>query len=210
MIFLYSVIAILFAVAIHESAHAWAADRLGDPTGRLEGRISLNPFNHLDLFGTFALVFFGIGWGKPVPFNPVNLHHPKRDSALIALAGPLSNLLCAILVALPLKYLSIGATSVIAEPLFLLLKSFFSINVLLFSLNMLPFPPLDGSKIVGILVPHRYRVPYAEYLHHGVKYFIIFVIFDVIVLERVFEFSILRFMVTNVSSAIITLISLGT
>src|SRR3989338_7102351 len=87
------IIALLSAITIHEFSHAWVADRLGDPTPRLMGRVTLNPLAHLDPIGTIALLLIGFGWGKPVPFDPFNLENPRRDSALIALAGPASNLI---------------------------------------------------------------------------------------------------------------------
>lgn len=208
MNFISSVIAIIFAVTIHEFAHAWMANRLGDPTPRVFGRLTLNPLKHFDLVGTLSLIIFGIGWGKPVPFNEENLRHPKRDTALIALAGPASNLLTALVFAIPLKYLS--ATSFIAIPLYGLMGHIFAISILLFSLNVLPFPPFDGSKIIGIFVPQRWHFAYENYLRNGVKYVILFILFDVLVLQRAFGFSILYFIVTKLTVWIMAIISLGT
>src|SRR3990172_5876251 len=96
LFFIY-VIALLFAIAIHEFSHAWAADRAGDPTPRLQGRLTLNPIVHIDPFGLIFLLFFGFGWGKPVTFDPYNLKHPRKDAALISIAGPISNFIMAIL-----------------------------------------------------------------------------------------------------------------
>lgn len=206
--FLSSVIAIILAVSIHEFSHAWMANRLGDPTGRILGRLTLNPLKHFDLFGTLSLILFGIGWGKPVPFNPENLRFPKRDSALVALAGPLSNLLTALVVAIPLKYLS--ATSFQTLPLYGLIGHIFAISILLFALNVLPFPPFDGSKIIGIFVPHRWQNAYEHYLQNGVRYVILFILFDVLILKEVFHFSILHTIVVNMTTWIIAIVSLGT
>ena len=206
--FISSIIAIIFAVTVHEFAHAWMADRLGDPTGRIYGRLSLNPLKHFDFFGTLSLIFLGIGWGKPVPFNPENLKYPKRDSALIALAGPVTNLLTALIFAIPLKYLSY--TTFVTTPFYGLIGNIFAVSILLFALNVLPFPPFDGSKIIGVFVPNRWQHAYERYLRDGVSYVIIFILFDVLVLEQVFGFSVLHFVVLKITTWIIALISLGT
>lgn len=187
--FLSALIAIILCVTFHEFCHAWMANRLGDPTARVFGRLSLNPLRHFDLVGTLSLVFFGIGWGKPVPYNTENLRSPKRDGALIALAGPLSNLLTALVFALPLKYLS--GTSFQALPLYTLVYFIFHFSVVLFALNVLPLPPFDGSKIIGLFVPRRFHHAYEAYLKEGVKYVVIFILFDVFVLESSFHFSVL-------------------
>jgi Zn-dependent protease len=187
--FLSAIIAIILCVTFHEFCHAWMANRLGDPTARVFGRLSMNPLRHFDIVGTLSLIFFGIGWGKPVPYNAENLRSPKRDSALIALAGPLSNLLTALVFALPLKYLS--DTSFQSLPLYNLVYFIFHFSVVLFALNVLPFPPFDGSKIIGLLVPRRFHHAYEIYLKEGVKYVVIFILFDVFVLENSFHFSVL-------------------
>lgn len=205
---LSSIIAIIFALTIHEFAHAWTANKLGDPTAKIYGRVSLNPLRHLDIIGTLSLIFFGIGWGKPVPFNPDNLRQPRRDSALIALAGPFVNLLTAIIFAIPLKYLS--QTSFSALSLYNLMGHIFTISVLLFSLNILPFPPFDGSKIIGIFVPFRLQSSYEYYLKEGVKYVILFILFDVFVLKEIFGFPLLNFVIIKITTWIIAIISLGT
>lgn len=206
--FISSIIAIIFALTIHEYAHAWMADKLGDPTGRVYGRLSLNPLRHFDPIGTLSLIFFGIGWGKPVPFNPENLRHPKRDSAFIALAGPMSNLLTAIICAIPLKYLN--GPIFRSLPVYDLISAVFTISILLFALNILPLPPFDGSKIIGLLVPKRLHFSYENFLREGVKYVILFILFDVFILKDIFGFSILNYIVSIVTMWVIALISLGT
>lgn len=184
------------------------ATRLGDPTARVFGRLTLNPLKHFDLFGTLSLILFGIGWGKPVPFNPENLRSPKRDSALIALAGPFSNLLTAVIFAIPLKYLS--DTNFRDLPFYDLMGHIFAISILLFSLNVLPFPPFDGSKIIGIFIPKHWHRAYENYLREGVKYVILFVLFDVLVLKEILGYSALHFVVLKITAWIIAIISLGT
>lgn len=206
--FISIIIAIVFCVTFHEFCHAWMANRLGDPTARVFGRLSLNPLRHFDIVGTLSLIFFGIGWGKPVPYNIENLRSPKRDAALIALAGPISNLITALVFAIPLKYLS--GTDFRAFPLYGLVYFLFHFSVVLFALNVLPFPPFDGSKIIGLLVPHRFQHVYDAYLKEGVQYVVIFILFDVFVLEKVFHFSVLSFVLGKMVFWIKAIIYAGT
>ena len=208
MSLLFSIIAVIIGVTVHEFSHAWVADRLGDPTPRHLGRLTLNPLAHFDLFGTLALIIFKIGWGKPVPFNPNYLKHPKRDAALISLAGPCANLLTAIIVAIPLKYLA--QTPFGESPFYTLLGVIFWISLVLFSLNVLPIPPLDGSKIIGIFIPARFHYHYEQYLRDGVKFFLIFILFDQFLLVSIFGSSVLGTIIFGLAQWIATLISLGT
>ena len=157
-------IVLLFSLTIHETAHAWAADRLGDPTARLLGRMSLNPIVHADLFGTILLPLIAmvsnaplIGWAKPVPVNARYLGHPRRDYVLIAAAGPASNLVLAlaaslVAVALPVSPQTLGEPNVTA-PLAALLGQLVRLNVLLAVFNMVPIPPLDGGNVLAGLLP---------------------------------------------------------
>ncbi len=144
--------ALLIAISIHEAAHAWTADRLGDPTARLMGRLTLNPKAHLDLIGTIMLLFVGFGWGKPVPFDPYNLADPRKDSALISLSGPLSNIIAAFLLGIPLR---LGLLFNIPELLSLgtILQPIIFLNITLAVFNLLPIAPLDGFKIFGGILP---------------------------------------------------------
>lgn len=150
-------IALIIAVTIHEFSHALVADKLGDPTPSLAGRISLNPLKHLDPVGTIMLLIFRFGWGKPVPFDPFNLRHPKRDSALIALAGPTSNLILAAFLSIILK--------LSALPLLALLIPLIIMNINLAIFNLIPIPPLDGSKILYGILP----LDWAEEYNHFMK-----------------------------------------
>ncbi|MBU4360628.1 site-2 protease family protein [Candidatus Parcubacteria bacterium] len=148
------IISIIFSAIIHEYSHAWAADELGDPTARNAGRLTLNPLAHIDWFGTIILPLLMIftlgvafGYAKPVPFNPYNLKNQKRDPGLVALAGPLSNFLLAIFLSLIIRFVP-------ANPNFLnFLEIAVFANVLLLVFNLVPIPPLDGSKILFALLP---------------------------------------------------------
>jgi Zn-dependent protease len=145
--------ALLIAVTIHEVAHALVADRLGDPTPRMLGRITLNPFPHIDLFGALAFVIAGFGWAKPVPVNSANLRHPRRDMALVAAAGPISNFLMAFvgLVAFVLARQS----GLVGEPVEQALLWVFQFNLALGIFNLIPLPPLDGGHFLPYFLPHR-------------------------------------------------------
>lgn len=179
------IIAFLLAITIHEAAHAWMADRLGDPTARLMGRLTLNPLAHIDLYGTvlfplmlillrFPIIF---GWAKPVRYDPYNLANPRRDSALISLAGPLSNLALATTAALILR--------IILTPFspLLFFSSFLSylilINVALAIFNLLPIHPLDGGKILVGLLPQKEAYEADVFLKRYGIFILLFLIFPI-------------------------------
>jgi len=153
---------VLFAITVHEVAHGWMARRLGDPTAMMLGRLTLNPIKHIDPIGTvvvplllLALGGFIFGWAKPVPVTWQNLRNPKRDMALVALAGPISNLLMAFCWAVVVKlgYELGGAIPFLAQPMILMGGAGIFINVILMVLNLLPLPPLDGGRVVTGLLP---------------------------------------------------------
>lgn len=155
-------VSLLIAIDIHEFAHAWMANELGDPTARYYGRLSLNPLVHLDPMGTMMMLFslfygFGIGWGKPVPVNPVYLRKgPRVGMGMVAAAGPLSNLVLAAIIAVPLR---IGLP--LPWLLRMLLRVVISVNIGIALFNLLPVPPLDGASILqGILSTIRARWAY--------------------------------------------------
>lgn len=147
-------IVLLVAFTIHELAHALVADRLGDPTPRRQGRITLNPIAHLDPFGTIMLLVSGFGWAKPVMVQPMYMRgNPRTSMAIVAAAGPLSNLILAIIFAIPLRFMGMGAIFSGSFVAFLLYQ-FVWINLILMFFNLIPIPPLDGYKILtGILPP---------------------------------------------------------
>jgi Zn-dependent protease len=151
---------VLVSLTIHEAAHAWSADRLGDPTARLLGRVSLNPIVHIDLIGTILLpaiaIYSGfpiIGWAKPVPVNMSRLREPRRDFMLIAAAGPLSNIAQAVVAAVAVRVLFASGTD--TDLLRAVLVSFVTINLLLAFFNLIPIPPLDGGNVLMGLLPAR-------------------------------------------------------
>ncbi len=146
---------LILAIGIHEAAHAFTADYLGDPTPRSLGRTTLNPLAHLDPLGTIVILVTGMfGWGKPAPYDPYNLRDPKRDTALIALSGPVSNLLLAAILSLVLRFIDVPIT--ISMILFVLIR----LNLTLALFNLLPVSPLDGSKIVGLFMSHETALRY--------------------------------------------------
>lgn len=158
------ILPILLAVTVHEAAHAFAANYLGDGTARFLGRLTLNPLKHIDPIGTivvplamFILTSFVFGWAKPVPINAKNFKDPRRDMALVALAGPVSNILMAFawtgLTAVGISGLVSGAWY--AEPLALMGQIGIFVNVLLAVFNLLPLPPLDGGRVLVALLPPR-------------------------------------------------------
>lgn len=146
--------ALLLAVTIHEVAHGWVANRLGDPTARLAGRLTLNPLPHIDPLGALAFVLAGFGWARPVPVNGRNLRRPVRDMALVAAAGPLSNFVVAFLglVALVLVPRLVGAPFV-AVPLAEALRYVYTFNLGLAIFNLIPLPPLDGGHFLPYFFP---------------------------------------------------------
>jgi len=152
--FILGISYLIIAITIHEFAHAFAADRLGDPTARAAGRLTLNPFAHIDPVGTVALPLallllsggsFAYGWGKPTPFDPYNLENPRRDAGIISVAGPLSNIALAIVISIAIRFLPY-TFSIFLIPLILT-----NIGIAIF--NLIPVGPLDGQKILFGLLP---------------------------------------------------------
>jgi Zn-dependent protease len=191
-----SFIVLLFSLTVHEMAHAWTADRLGDPTARLLGRISLNPIVHADPLGTIVLPLVAlftnaplIGWAKPVPVTLRYLRHPRRDYILVAAAGPASNLVLAVFAAVLLAILPISphtlGESNVSVPLASILSRLMALNVLLAVFNMIPIPPLDGGNVLGGLLPLNLAVLFNKVRPYG------FVLLYALVLSGGFEMIVL-------------------
>jgi Zn-dependent protease len=170
------VAALLAAITVHEFAHAWTSDRLGDPTARLAGRVTLNPLAHLDPLGTLMLLFFRFGWGKPVPFDPFNLRHPRRDTALISFAGPAADFILAIILALIIRLTHTIAPPQTAYTLELLLTPFITLALILAIFNLIPIHPLDGGKVLIGLLPERLAYKWDEFLNQFGFFIIIFLL----------------------------------
>jgi Zn-dependent protease len=144
-------VVVVVAITIHEFMHAWSANYLGDNTAKYSGRITLNPIAHLEPIGSLMLIFFGFGWGKPVPVNPNNFQNPRVGNALVSLAGPFSNLALALFLGALYKIPQISSATYIGDINLLYLGIW--INLLLMLFNLLPIPPLDGSKFFALFFP---------------------------------------------------------
>jgi len=149
---IFFTIAIIIAITVHEFSHAWMATILGDSTAKFSGRLTLNPMAHLDPLGTIMIFIVGLGWGRPVPYNPNFVRRGKFGEALIALAGPLSNILLAILFALPNRIYYMFNHSNLGGQLFVFLSIVMVMNMILAAFNLLPIPPLDGSKLLYFIL----------------------------------------------------------
>lgn len=163
IIYIFIAIASLISLTLHELSHAYVAHLLGDDTAKNSGRLTLNPLAHIDIVGLLCLIVFRIGWAKPVPVNPYNFRNRKSSMLLVSLAGPLTNLILAILAA---RIFAFTASTSYYLSLFILL--FVRINIGLAVFNILPFPPLDGSKIIASLLPEKlehFFYKYERYLY---------------------------------------------
>jgi len=163
-----SLIIFFSAVIIHEYCHGWVAYKLGDPTAKYAGRLTLNPLEHIDPFGTVLLPLMLIilrspvifGWAKPVPVNFWNLHNPRRDMIWVGLAGPMANFILAVVFSLLLK---IPSPDILRE----FLSSAIMINLVLAVFNLMPIPPLDGSRVVSGILSYRVALAYNEWERYG-------------------------------------------
>ncbi len=205
--FIYFIVALLITLSIHEASHALVAYYLGDATAKNKGRLTLNPIAHLDAVGTVMfLLTQRIGWGKPVPIDSRNFKNPVRDSAYTALAGPVSNFILAFIVVLLWKYLG----SYIPGFLLTEIQYIFHLSVFLGIFNLLPFPPLDGSKVLGLFIPKQFERYYAKYLENGAKIFIALILFDVIILGMFLNYSVFGSVLMYLYEPIVAVMYLGT
>jgi Zn-dependent protease len=178
----------VLALTIHEFAHGWVANRLGDPTARLQGRLTLNPLAHLDPIGTLAIVLINFGWARPVPVDYRYLSNPRRDMMIIAAAGPVSNLLLATGCAFVYRWIPWGMAGVEWAWLIIPIRMMFGtgvvVNVILAIFNLLPIPPLDGSRVVSGLLPLRQALSFNRLEPYG--FLIIFLLFFTGIMSPVF------------------------
>lgn len=193
---LFQIIVLIFSAVIHEVSHGIMAEKLGDRTARLAGRLTLNPFKHLDFFGSFILPLslyflsggsFIFGWAKPVPYNPLNLKNPLRGGGMIALAGPLSNFLIALFFGLILR---VGGENLINTPIGILFSIIIYINILLCVFNLVPIPPLDGSKVLfGFLPQNQISYKIIKFLEiYGLFLLLIFIFWGFSIIIPVMRF----------------------
>lgn len=190
-IFIFQLITLIASVIIHEVSHGFVAYRLGDSTAKDMGRLTLNPLKHLDFFGSFlfplVLFLFGspilFGWAKPVPYNPYNLKNPQRGGGLIAAAGPLSNLSVAVIFGFILKIFSMSG--IVDSPLFLFLQIIILINISLAIFNLVPIPPLDGSKILFAFLPPRFLKAQIFLEQYGFMFLLLFIFFGIRLIQPI-------------------------
>ncbi len=182
MDFLFIVIILIMSVVIHEVSHGYAALALGDPTAKFQGRLTLNPFSHLDPIGSFLVPLLGyflggfiIGWAKPVPFNPYNLRNQKWGEALVAIAGPLSNISLAVIFGLIIRFAS--NTQIFNEAFLGLANFVVLINITLAIFNLMPIPPLDGSKILFAILPYKWQSFRQSIERYGLILVFVFIFF---------------------------------
>lgn len=161
LFFIGWLIALVIGITIHEFAHAYTAYRMGDSTAKMAGRVTFNPIAHMDPMGTLMLFLAGFGWGKPVPVNPFQLRHGRWGQVLVSLSGPLSNIIAAAIFALPLRIL---ITANVETPAIVIqvLQAIIELNLILAIFNLIPIPPLDGSRILTALAPRAFSGIMAE------------------------------------------------
>lgn len=176
LMFVIWLLAIIVTLTIHEFSHAFSAYILGDQTAKEEGRMTLNPISHIDPLGFFMLLFVGFGWAKPVPINPYNLKSQRLGTAIVSLAGPLSNLVGVLVFGLILKFVSpsLGPSNLLVNFLFLLAL----VNFSLFLFNLIPIPPLDGSKVLLSAIPDKFAEFKEKYELYGPYALLFLVIAD--------------------------------
>jgi Zn-dependent protease len=173
----YVAIALMIAFTVHEFAHAWVAYKFGDPTAQRQGRLTLNPIQHLDPLGTILIFIAGFGWARPVPVNRFMFKNPRLAGVLVSVAGPVSNLLLVVLAfAIWYTFIALGLAAGVPEFFLDFLNIFIGLNAMLFVFNLLPFPPLDGYRIIEDLAPANIRAKLTQYETYGSIIFLILVI----------------------------------
>lgn len=196
---------IFIAITVHEYAHGYAALKMGDPTAKLSGRLSMNPLAHMDIVGALSMLIFGFGWAKPVPINPNNFKNHKKGTVIVSLAGPISNLFLAFLGSVLygiFRRIGFGNfSSQFSEIFYGLLVQLILLNVCFGIFNLVPFPPLDGAKIVGAFLPYKTYFKIMQYERYA------FPILIVLMYLGIFD-KILGVLITPIVSSLNALIAL--
>jgi len=210
-----AIISILLALSVHEWAHGMVARRLGDPTAEMEGRLTLNPLAHLDPLGVLMFVFAGFGWGKPVPVNPFYFRSPKRDTALVSLAGPASNFFLAWIAFIGLLLVdgshfipSIGGVlqPTLGRGVLLIFEQIFRTSIIInlgfMAFNLLPIAPLDGSKILRLFIPRHTERSYDDFMQYGP-----FLLLFLLIADRFTGLPLLFWWVDGIAEAVLKMMS---
>ncbi len=181
---------ILIAIVLHELAHGYTAYLLGDPTAKERGRLTLNPIAHIDILGSFLLIFAGFGWAKPVPINPRYFKNRKIGTILVSIAGPFTNFLIAITTVIVVAIM-ISRDVLINSTVSSIISYIIFYNIILGVFNLLPFPPLDGSKVLASLLPTKYEIMFYKYERYLYALLLLLVISNSLdgLLQSVIEFS---------------------
>ncbi len=194
---LYLLPALVIALSFHEAAHAWMANKMGDPTAKNLGRVTLDPTKHLDLFGFISFLFLGFGWGKPVPTNPRNYHNYKKANVLVSLSGVTMNLMLSFVFTL-VWYLLIGAFGVTNAIVLTIIQNIIVMNIFLCFFNLIPVPPLDGHHLISGFIARKSPRFFMAYMRYG----------QIVLLAVLFLTNYIQYALSFLASGVLTLYSL--
>lgn len=194
---LYLLPALVIALSFHEAAHAWMANKMGDPTAKNLGRVTLDPTKHLDLFGFISFLFLGFGWGKPVPTNPRNYHNYKKANVLVSLSGVTMNLMLSFVFTL-VWYLLIGAFGVTNAIVLTIIQNIIVMNIFLCFFNLIPVPPLDGHHLISGFIARKSPRFFMAYMRYG----------QIVLLAVLFLTDYIQYALSFLASGVLTLYSL--